>query len=267
MCYNILKNRFDIMNLLEKIIAFLQFKMSEPSLYGWFHLLSLIIMIGIIIFFTIKKFNVKKVLLIMSLIMIGFEIYKQLSFSYNDGVWYYQWYAFPFQFCSTPMYVALIAALTKNKKLEYALYSFLATYGLVGGIAVMLYPNTVYVSESLINIQTMIHHGFMVIMGMYLLISNIIKLNLKTILSALKVFIVLVMIALAIDICTYYLNIDNGLEMFFISPFHTSSLPVFSIIYEKVPYLLFLLIYILSFTFGSNIPLFIKKIVLTLKSK
>lgn len=247
------------MNGLEKAINFLQFEMTEPTLYGWFHILSLIIMVVITIFLILKKFNVKKVLLVMSLIMIGFEIYKQLSFSFNDGVWHYQWYAFPFQFCSTPMYVALIAALTKNKKLEYALYSFLATYGLVGGLSVMIYPDTVFISETLINIQTMVHHGFMVIMGVYLLLTNAVKPNLKTIYSAFKVFITLVGIALITNIITYYFNIDNGLELFYISPFHTSSLPVFNIIYGKVFYIIFLIIYILSFALGSNLPLLIKK--------
>ena len=41
-----------------------------------------------------------------------------INFSFNyDSLhtwWNYQWYAFPFQFCSTPMYVGLIAALTNS---------------------------------------------------------------------------------------------------------------------------------------------------------
>ena len=158
------------------------------------------------------------------------------------------------------MYVAFLASITKNKKLEKCLYSFLATYGLVGGIAVMLYPNTVFVSETLINIQTMTHHGLMVVMGLYVIISKSIDFNFKTLINALKVFLILILIALFINITTYYIGIDNGLEMFFISPFHTSSLPVFSIIYEKIPYILFLLFYIFIFTLGSSITLIVSKI-------
>lgn len=256
-----------IMNLLEKIIIFLQFRMTEPKIYEWFHIMCLIITILIIVFLWYKKYNSKKVLLVFSIIMLIFELYKQLSFSFTDNTWHYQWYIFPFQFCSVPMYVALIAALTKNKKSEKSLYSFLATYGLIAGIAVMLYPVTVFVEETLINIQTMVHHGFMVVMGSYLIINKDVELNFKTVLQGLKIFIVLVAIALITNIVTYYLGIDNGLELFYISPFHTSILPVFSIIYDKVPYIVFLLLYIVSFSIGSYIPLLIFQMIDNLKGK
>lgn len=250
------------MNILEQIINYLNFQMETPNDYGWFHILSLIIMILIIIVLSIKKPNIKKVLFVCSLIMIVFEIYKQFAFSFDSTsiTWRYQWYIFPFQFCSTPMYVAFIASIIKNKKIENALLCFLATYGLVGGISVMLYPNTVFVSETLINVQTMTHHGLMVIMGSYVIISKSIDFNVKTIISALKVFSILIFLAVLINIVTYYIGIDEGLEMFFISPFHTSTLPVFSIIYEKTPYIIFLIFYILIFTIGSSIPLFISKV-------
>ncbi|HOO68447.1 MAG TPA: hypothetical protein PLC53_03675, partial [Bacilli bacterium] len=75
------------------------------------------------------------------------------------------------------------------------------------------------------------------------------------------VFTICVFIALSIDISTYYLNIDDGLKMFFISPFHQSSLPVFDLIYSKVCYPIFLLSYLLIFTFGAFIILKLNKII------
>lgn len=254
------------MKLLEQTIKFLQFTMEEPTIYSWFHIMCLIIMIVIIIFLNYKKYKTKNVLLVMSIIMLIFEIYKQLSFSFTDGIWHYSWYIFPFQFCSVPMYVAFIASLTKNRKLEKDLYAFLATYGLIAGIAVMLYPVTVFVSETLINIQTMVHHGFMVIMGVYLILKNEINLNFKTLLNGFKVFLTLVIIALIVDVLTYYLKIDDGLELFYISPFHTSILPVFDIIYEKVPYIIFLFLYISAFTFSAYLPIILYKSILKFKN-
>lgn len=119
------------------IMDFFNKDMIQPEFYttfekSWFHYLFLILLfVGM--FFSIKLMRkmsnkeIKKTLLIFSLILIVFEIYKQLIFSYQAN-WSYQWYAFPFQFCSTPMYVALLAGLTKNKKIEEALYAFLATF-------------------------------------------------------------------------------------------------------------------------------------------
>ncbi|MBU1143027.1 MAG: YwaF family protein, partial [Firmicutes bacterium] len=148
---------------MNEILQFLNGEMNRPLPYGtlsegWFHYLSLVLVIvaSVIAITRMKNMSdkkLKKVLLIFAIILIVFEIYKQLIFSYQAN-WNYQWYAFPFQFCSTPMYVALFAGLTRNKKIFEALKIFLATFGLFAGVAVMLYPMTVFVGTIGINIQT-----------------------------------------------------------------------------------------------------------------
>ena len=246
------------MNILEEILVFLDANMNEPSMYGWFHIMFLIFLISSIFIVKLKfshldNKKIKRVLLVSSTICLLLEFYKQLNFSFNSTthLWDYQWYAFPFQFCSMPMYIGLIAGLTKKEKLEKACYTFLASYGLLGGILVMLYPSTVFIDTIGINIQTMVHHGLMVFMGCLLFINNKVTYDFNSLLLGIKVFVTCVLIALIIDISTYYIGINNGLEMFFISPFHTSSLPVFNIIYEKVNYFIFLFIYIGIFSLGS----------------
>lgn len=249
------------MNVLEKFIRFLQFEMETPKPYGWFHIISIILVVLLTAFLTIKKFNMKRVLLVLSVIMLLLEGYKQLSFSYNGERWEYQWYAFPFQFCSTPMYVAFIASLVKNKKIESCLYSFLATFGTVAGIAVMAYPTTVFISEVLIDVQTMVHHGFMVVIGLTLLLTNSVELNYKTALKGLIVFAILVAIAVIANVITYFVNFDGGLELFYISPYHTPEIPIFDIIHGKVPYPIFLFLYVFAFTLGGLIPLYAVKLI------
>src|SRR3989339_450005 len=191
---------------MQNLLEFLNGQMNQPQLYGdlsvsWFHYLSLILVIlGSVIAITrMKEIPVKKlnlILIIFSGILILFEIYKQLIFSYQAS-WSYQWYAFPFQFCSTPMYVGLAAGLIKNQKIKEALLSFLATFGLFAGLAVVLYPATVFVSTIGINIQTMVHHGGMAIIGLGL-IANHIKLESKSIFKESAVFSILVGITLLI---------------------------------------------------------------------
>lgn len=259
----------DHMSFIERILIFLDSSMKEPTMYGWFHITFLILLITSLIIVKVKynKLNdksIKKVLLICSIICLSLEVYKQINFSFNyDCIhtwWNYQWYAFPFQFCSTPMYIALIASLTKNKKIEKAAYTFLATYGVIAGISVMLYPSTVFIDTIGINIQTMIHHSIMVFMGVFLIINNKIYYKFKDFIYGNITFVICLFIALIIDIVTYYLNIDGGLKMFFISPFYESSLPVFNIIYRNVNYIIFLLFYILVFSFGSYLILLISKL-------
>ena len=255
------------MKILENIITFLQFRMKEPQLYGWFHILCILVVIGLTVFLVYKKYDIKRTLLILSIIMLVFEVYKQLSFSFSNGKWEYQWYAFPYQFCSVPMYVAFVASLVKNKRIEECLFGFLASFGLVAGIGVMVYPITVFIEETLINVQTMVHHGFMVVIGFTLILNGHVKLNYKTILNGLWVFIIAVAVAISVDIITYHIGFEGGLELFYISPYHTSTLPVFDLIHTKVAYPIFLFLYILAFTLGGLIPIYIVKLIKKLIKK
>lgn len=245
------------MNLLEKVIAALSGTMQTPTPYGWFHLLSFSLMIigaALIIIFlrkTTDKQN-KIVLLVFSVTCILFEVYKQLQFSFSadTGVWDYQWYAFPFQFCSTPMIVAFVALFMKKGKVKTSLYSYLATFGLFGGLIVMFVPGDVFVSTIGINIQTMYHHATQVLIGVYLIASKRVKISLKTPFKALPTFLALVAIALTLNITM--VNFTNGetFNMFFIGPNFPSSLPVFDQIYQLVPHSVFVMIYIFAFTLG-----------------
>jgi hypothetical protein len=247
-------------NIFEQLLIFLDANMIQPGIYGWFHWLFLILtlMTLVVIFYRFRNFDnqqIKKILMTYAIITLSLEVYKQINFSFNYDTtstwWSYQWYAFPFQFCSTPMYIALIAALTKNKTIEKACYAFLATFGLTAGLAVMLYPATVFVDTIGINLQTMIHHSSMIVIGFLLIANQKVAHDRNSLISALNVFLICVAIAITIDVSTYFIGINQGLEMFFISPFHDSSLPVFNIIYQRVPYIVFLIIYITVFSFGS----------------
>ena len=48
------------------------------------------------------------------------EICSKGASKYTLDAGYYQWHAFPFQFCSVPMFVAFIAPLLKDGKVKRA---------------------------------------------------------------------------------------------------------------------------------------------------
>ena len=70
------------------------------------------------------------------LFMLSSEIWKQLTLTFilNDGQ--YNWWHFPFQLCSIPMYILLIYPWIRRSALKQTLLTFLMCYGLLGGIAV-----------------------------------------------------------------------------------------------------------------------------------
>ena len=250
------------------IIKFLDTKMETPTMYGWFHLtfFALSIIMGILFSVIYKRPDmktVKQILLTISVITVILEIYKQFNFTFrcenNKLVIDYQWYAFPFQFCSTPMYVGLLAGLTKHKKFHNTLCSYLATFALFAGLCVMFYPNTVFVPTIGINVQTMICHGSMITIGIFLLSAGYVGTENKTILKGMLVFVCCVIIAIAMNGIAYYSDLKETFNMFFISPHQAPSLPVYSIVQQYVPFPWCLLIYIAGFSLASYIVLLLAK--------
>lgn len=255
------------MDFFAKVLEVFDASMVRPQMYGIFHLSFFIVSIVAGIILCKLKPNpdvtfVRKLLLAVSIVVIVLEIYKQInySFSYADGITFdYQWYAFPFQFCSTPMYIGLLASLIKKEKLHNALCSYLATFALFAGLCVMFYPVDIYISTIGINIQTSVCHGSMITLGIYLLGSGYVKREHKTILSAVPVFASLVGAAAIMNEIAYFTGLleNETFNMFFISPHCDPSLPVYSLVQAVVPFPFCLIIYIVAFSLAAYIMLLI----------
>lgn len=247
---------------MQYILSILDLQGKLPVPYGPYHIFCLVltaILTAVAIHYGRRhgEKQIHLVLLLTSLLVVGLEIYKQINFTFGDGssAPAFQWYAFPFQFCSTPMYVGLLAALTKHGKVHRALCAYLATYSVFAGTCVMFYPNSVFVHTVGINIQTMICHGAMVVIGGYLLGSGYVKLHWKTVLNAMPVFACAVVIAAGMNELAHAAGIE-GFNMFFISPYEACTLPVYSLVHNAVPFPVNLCIYVLGFTAASFVVLY-----------
>jgi hypothetical protein len=259
---------------MENILRILDVRMPQPTLYGWFHIVSLLLTVAATVLLCrfAKEADKRKIVLTTAILVTVLEVYKQInfSFSYADGIRFdYQWYAFPFQFCSTPMYVGLLAGLTKQGKLHNAACAYLATYAVFAGICVMLYPSTVFVPQVGINIQTMVCHGSMIVIGAYLLFTGYVPLTHRTILRAIPVFAVCVAIACGMNEIAHLTGLleRETFDMFFISPYGTPSLPVYSLVQGVVPFPWCLVIYVAAFTFAAYLMLLVAMGIKTLVKK
>ena len=253
------------MSFWQSVLAFLDASMETPQPYGWFHLawflLSFLALIPLCRFPKNQSDDhVRRVVWVTALIVIVLELYKQInySFSYADGIAFdYQWYAFPFQFCSTPMYVGFLAGIFKKGKIHESLCAYLATYALFAGFGVMFYPTTVFIDTIGINVQTMICHGSMITIGIYLLCTGYVPLQHKTILKALPVFAINVSLAVIMNEIAHLTGLveQETFNMFFVSPYCDPSLPVYSLVQGVVPFPLCLILYIAGFTAAAYIIL------------
>lgn len=255
------------MSFLQNILRILDTGAAVPSLYGWYHIMWLAIVALSTVFLCrwqkkMPRDKSRQVVLVTAVIVTVLEIYKQInySFSYENGISFsYQWYAFPFQFCSTPMYVGLLAGLLPKGKISDALMSYLATFAMFAGLCVMAYPGDVFIDTIGINIQTMICHGSMVVIGIYLLHCGRVKMEHKTVLKGAVVFAVCVSLAVVMNEIAHQTGLlnEHTFNMFFVSPYCAPSLPVYSIVQGIVPFPWSLVIYIAGFTLASWIILLI----------
>ena len=249
------------MSFFEKMIAIFQTKMERPEAWGWFHLLFWGLSIGAAVLLCVlhkkdKPQRVRWVVLTVAITVILLEIYKQITFSYSDGTTFdYQWYAFPFQFCSTPMYVGLLAGILGKGKIHDALCAYLATYAMFAGLITMVIPNDIYIDIVGINIQTSICHGSMITIAIYLLYTGHVKLQHKTILKAMSVFACTMGIAMILNEIAFRSGLKETFNMFYISPHHEPSLLVYKDVQAVVPFPFCTIIYFLCFTLAAYLIL------------
>lgn len=246
-------------------LTFLESTMPRPYPFGWFHITTTLfcILIG---FFLCRypgaqaERRVRIVLGVTTALVILGEIIKQVIYTFEfNGIVIeadYQWFSFPFQFCSTPMYIGLIAALTKGRVHRFCC-DYLGSFALFAGIAVLVYPAQIYNEFIAINIQTMICHGSMLSLGIYLLHTGYVKCNIRTLRRASVVFLINVAIAVVLNEIAFYAGIleTDVFNMFYISPHCEPTLAVYSWVQAVVPYPWCLAVYILAFTIAAGLVL------------
>lgn len=252
------------MTTLETVVQFLQYGTVTPKSFGVYHLvcLTLTILITVLMVWKFRDADaktVRRILLTAWIVMVVLEIYKQVVFSYRENIyvpghmiWSYYWFAFPFQFCSSPLYILPFVIWLKEGRFKDAFVAFTATFSVFGGLAVMLYPNDVFVKMLGINVQTMIHHGLQIILGVFLAARYRRRWSWKLFLPGTIPFAALSAVAIMLNEVMYGYITSRGIEgvafnMFYISPHYGCSLPLLSAIYPKVPYPVFLLVYLLGF--------------------
>lgn len=258
------------MNLCEKLIYLLQTEMNIPKPFGWFHILWIVLVIVSLLFlyFNKNKYNDKQlkiVLAVYGVVALILEILKQISWSFNynpitnNTWWSYEWYAAPFQLCTTPIYVSLICLFLKKGKIRNYLLSYIAYFTILGSIMTILMPDSCFVSDILVNIHTMYLHCGSFVVSVYLLFTNEVEVKYSNVLRGLLVFLIFVFIANTLNIIVYNSGILNGetFNMFYISPYFISHLPIYGTVQESIPYIFYLMFYIISIYLGSDIIFFI----------
>ena len=222
------------MEVIQSILRFLDAGTSTPPYFGVFHIVWLVVTIvaSVVLCILWKKGVIKKpnnLVLVISLILLILGFYKQivLSFSYDPILEFnYNWNNFPWHFLSVPLCIGIFIGLTSGEINKHFL-AYFATYGLLAGFLGMLDPNT-FVPTIGLNVYAMLCYGSMIAIAVLILFSQQVRIEIKTFLKALPVFIMVVGIAIFFNEIAHLIFPWQNISMFSISRHFPSDTPVYS---------------------------------------
>ena len=224
--------------------------------------ISAILLVFLLIYFRkSSKEKVLKIIRIISIFLVLFYIGKTTWESIYDikfeGA--FNKYLLPFDACSMIMLTGMISSFAKGKIKKYS-DAWIATGGIVGGIATMLYLNAFkyYPFLSFGAFYSMIWHFLMVFIGLLLIVTNYVEINYKTLIKGFMFHLAVSIIVIAID---FIFDFD------FMMYKYLGGIPIFEGIANKLVEkgliflnpLMMLILYFIAFHIVFIIPLLIKK--------
>jgi hypothetical protein len=235
---------------------------SRPVPFGGFHLVSVAVILAAAVLLILFRERLPRgeralrlCLTVFGVGLLLLEVGKQLVYSYDPAVgWAYNWDRFPFQFCSTPIYAALVAMLLPAGRVRQALLNFLATYSPVAGCAVLFYPSSDVFHEILfLDLHTMLWHGAMLLFGLYLWLTRAVTPSVGTALTAAAVYLPMPFLALCLNELELALGFAGAqtFNMFYIARDGNCLIPVLSWFQDHTPYPVFFAAYVLTLGTGG----------------
>lgn len=242
---------------MEEIILFFETKIKTPLPWGTYHLccLGVLALCTVLLFAFGKRLRknprtVRRLTAGIGIFLLVIELFKQvligLHADENGVYWDYPWYAFPFQLCSTPLYACIALLFCPEGRVRQALCCYLGTFGMIGGIAVMLIPSTVFVDTLFLDLHTMAWHICLVLLGVLQWSGGTIGMRFSDLCGGSIVFLICVCIAVALNLSLPQYA-EEGFNMFYLSPYVPISMSDFvEKLWENVPYPVYLIGYVLA---------------------
>lgn len=254
---------------LTDILNMTAWRMETPQLFGAFHIIaSLSVAVLAILaaaFFARRAKNEKQICRILAVtgwILIILEVYKQLFLYYvvNGGA--FDFWFFPFQLCSVPMYLCVILPAFRERS-RAAMMTFMGGYTFVSALATLIYPEDILRPYITMTAHGFIWHGLLLFISMLVFITGCADPDVRGIRGAAVLFVFLCVIALGINMATEPVMpairaahpgvTHEWAAMFYLNPYHNSPQPVISDIQKTAGIPAGLLLYMLVIALVSSL--------------
>lgn len=203
--------------------------MKTPVPYSGFHILlgGAGILSAVFLAWRLSQKERRNILFACGLALAAGELYKQifLYFIVNGGL--YDWWYFPFQLCSVPMYICLLHPVLSTRapdRCTKAACTFLQDFALLGGIMALAEPSGLMHPYVSLTLHGFIWHFILIFIGLYCAFTGNGGIRRRDFLDTLPIFLGCAITAYIINVAVHpYGNAD----MFYISPYYPNGQIVF----------------------------------------
>lgn len=225
-----------------KFLNMTAWRMDAPELFGGFHIAAALIAaaaaIAAAVFFSRRaetEHYVRKVLSVTGWILVLLEVYKQFFLYYivNGGA--YDWWYFPFQLCSVPMYLCVMLPVFRYFA-RVKIVTFLGGYTFVSAAAALIFPEDILRPYITLTVHGFLWHGLLLFISLFILLCGCNDTSVRGLLKASRLFAILSFIAICINVVVepimpvirsmHQAVTHDWAAMFYLNPFHLSPQPL-----------------------------------------
>jgi uncharacterized membrane protein YwaF len=233
-------------NIFFDILSNTAWQMEAPALFGAFHitaaLLAAAVSAAAAAFFARRiaasddsRRSLGRVLFTTGIVLAVLEIYKQLFLFHivNGGA--YDWWFFPFQLCSVPMYLCILFPFVKGR-LRSTFLTFMSGYTFVSAAAALIYPEDILRPYLSLTVHGFLWHGILLFISLLIMLTGSADASPRGLLRAACLFALLCIIAVCINAAaepvmqairsTHPQVLHSWTAMFYLNPYHLSPQPL-----------------------------------------
>ena len=171
-----------------------------------------------------------RILAITGWVLVILEVYKQLFLFFIVNNRAYDWWYFPFQLCSVPMYLCILLPVMAHKT-QRTFLTFMGGYTFVSAVATLIYPEDILRSYTVLTLHGFIWHGILLFISLLILFTGKTDVSAGGLAKAAILFASLCAVAVVINVAVEPVMQSAGIAhsyaaMFYLNPYHISPQPV-----------------------------------------
>ena len=217
--------------------------------------------------------RIEKILFFIGIFLLTSEILKQLLLTFVVNAGHYTLWYFPFQLCSLPMYLLVLYPFFHTESARNTILGFLATYNLLGGIAVFFDTSGMHYPLLMLTVHSYLWHILLIVTG---ILSGILLVQKSATVPSLsyskdmkrqltdasmhhllpsfsRITLLYILFALIAEYLNHILDSFGEINLFYINPDYQMTQIFFVKIGELCGNNLAILVYILATIFGASI--------------